>query len=391
MITVPETINASSEQAADKPAFTSLTTDERAKLARGDEANRVSAFRPVPAVNAGQWVLCVDGRAGRVVRAMLDGSGQLRQIIVRLGRFWGREVIVPAGWIQAADRMGVRLAVNRRHLQDLPAYRPDALIAVEARVALREAGMLRGSDDGDITVSVCDGVVALSGHVVGSRDKVCAEQATLTARGVRAVCNNLVTDDDLVNSVAQALAHDERTRKERIFVAANHGVVSLSGLQNGALARADAEGIAASVQSVRAVQNYIKGPGAGVDDRNERVLQPRPGQEVFASDMSLGRVERVIIDPHSRRVVAMVVHGQFPDRRRATPHMRSYEMPTEDRHVVIPATEVTFITPTVVQLSVSGITAARRDDFAIGDFTPPGRAWRPPYPFAANECLWTRP
>jgi osmotically-inducible protein OsmY/sporulation protein YlmC with PRC-barrel domain len=356
----------------------------------GDEANGANASRAAPAVRVGQPALCVDGRAGRVVNIMLDPSGQLRQVIVHLGWFWGREVSVPADWIQAIDRMGVHLAVDRRRLQALPDYRPDREIAIEGRIALREASMLDGADDGDITVTVCDGAAVLSGHVVGSRDKARAAQAMLTAGGVASVRNDLVTDEDLVNLVAQALGDDQRTRNERIFVAANHGMVTLSGIENRAHARADAEEIASSVPTVRGVCNYIKRPGDGVDDRTERALQPRIGQEVFASDMALGRVEQVIIDPHSRRVEDMVVYGQLPDRQRATPRMRSYDMPLEERRLLIPIAEVSSMTPTVMQLSVSGLAAARRDDFAPGDFRQPDHAWRPPYPYVANEFLWTK-
>ena len=143
--------------------------------------------------------------------------------------------------------------------------------------------------------------------------------------------------------------------------------------------------------SVRGVCNYIKCPGAGADDGpTQRVLQPRIGQEVFASDMVLGRVERVIINPDNRRVEATVVHGQMPDRLRATPRMRSYDRPLEERHVVIPIAEISSMTPTVMQLSISGLAAAGRADFAPGDFRQPDQAWRPPYPYVANQLLWTK-
>lgn len=58
MVAVPETTNAGPELAADKPAFASLTADERAELVWGDEANGVQASRPAPAVDVGQWAPC---------------------------------------------------------------------------------------------------------------------------------------------------------------------------------------------------------------------------------------------------------------------------------------------------------------------------------------------
>jgi len=197
MIAVPKVTNAGPELATGNPALASLTADERAELAWDDEANSTVAFRPALAVHVGQAVQCIDGRAGCVAKTLLDSSGQLRQVIVRLGRFWGRDVIVPVDWIGTASRMGVRLEVEQHRLQDLPDYRPDTEIA--------------------------------------------------------------------------------------------------------------------------------------------------------------------------------------------------YEMPKEERHVVIPIAEVSFVTSTVVQVGISGIAAARHHDFAPGDFTHPDRAWRPPYPYAKDECLWTRP
>jgi hypothetical protein len=44
-----------------------------------------------------------------------------------------------------------------------------------------------------------------------------------------------------------------------------------------------------------------------------------------------------------------------------------------------------------VQLTTTGMAAAQRDDFASQAFRSPDRSWRPPYPFVANECLWTTP
>jgi hypothetical protein len=233
-------------------------------------------------------------------------------------------------------------------------------------------------------------MVSLSGHVGTATDRLRADSALRQVPGVLAVQNDLVADDDLVNLVAQALAKDERTRHETIFVAVNHGVVILSGLRNSSKARAAAEECAGQVPSVRGVSNYIEAPGAVVDAVQERIVQPSIGQEVFASDMSLGRVEQVIINPHNRRVVAMVVRGQFPDRQRRNPRMRSYETPMEEGRLTVPAAHITFVTPTVVQLRISGIAAAGHDDFAPGDFTRPDHSWRPPYPYAANECLWAR-
>jgi hypothetical protein len=254
---------------------------------------------------------------------------------------------------------------------------------------LRAARILRTNHFDHVFVTVDDGAASLSGHVGTATDMVNAARAVGQAPGVREVQNDLVADDDLVNQVAQALAHDERTRHETIFVAVRAGVVILSGQGNSARARAAAEECAGQVPSVRGVSNYIEAPGVVVSAARERVLQPRVGQEVFARDMSLGRVERVIIDPQNRRVVSMLVRGQFPARQDADLPWGSYE-PVEDRRLLIPAAWIESVTPTVAQLSVNGAEAAAHDDFKSADFAQPGRAWRPPYPFTTTDCLWAR-
>jgi len=389
MVAIPETIQTGPPLILNDPARNPLSDEERAELVWGDEALTTGLLTRQP--RPGQAVACSNGYAGRIVSTTLDASGQLRELSLRLGRLWGREVNVPAGWIQTYDGTTVRLGIERRTLRALPSRRSNAQTAAAGQDALRAAGILRGTHYGDVSVKASDGMATLSGHVGTSTDKERAESALREAQGVLEVQNDLVADDDLVTLVAQALARDERTRHETIFVAVSHGVVVLSGLRNSSTARAAAQERTAEVPYVRGVSNYIEAPDTLLDDHAEQhVIQPRVGQEVFASDVALGRVERVIINPHNRRVEAMVVRGQFPDRQRPTARMRSYEMPTERRRLVIPSADVGFITPAMVQLSIDGIAAAGRDDFAPGDFKQPDRVWRPPYPYSANECLWWR-
>jgi osmotically-inducible protein OsmY len=292
--------------------------------------------------------------------------------------------------VEGYDQKTMHLRVERRRLLALPGRRSNEEAANAGHRALQVAGILRASNYDDVSVSVCAGVANLSGHVRTATDILHADSAVREVPGMREVQNHLVADDDLVNQVAQALARDERTRRETIFVAVNQGVVILSGLHNSSKARAAAEECAGQVSSVRGVSNYIEALGAVVDAAHERVVQPLIGQEVFASDMSLGRVERVVIDPTNRRVVAAVVGGQLPSREPANLRLRSYEMRTEDRRLVVSAADIAAVTPTEVQLNINGAAAAGRDDFAPGNFVQPNRAWRPPYPFTAEECLWAR-
>ena len=64
----------------------------------------------------------------------------------------------------------------------------------------------------EITVTVDDGVVTLSGYVSSASIKGMASILAGSVDGVSEVVNELLADPDLERSVALALAQDERTR-----------------------------------------------------------------------------------------------------------------------------------------------------------------------------------
>ena len=88
---------------------------------------------------------------------------------------------------------------------------------------------------------------------------------------------------------------------------------------------------AASVPQVRGIVNDIRAPGITVDPEEQKILEPSIGREVFATDILLGEVERVIINPHNRRVTSFVAHGNFPDLRHVDEYRFSYEIPQQER------------------------------------------------------------
>jgi hypothetical protein len=234
---------------------------------------------------------------------------------------------------------------------------------------------------------VRDGVVILSGYVSTAANKRRAERAARNVPGVLEVENRIVIDEEVVAAVAAALGRDERTRGKHIFVSARHGVVALNGDTDSAEARATAEEVAAGVPQVRGIVNYIRAPGVDVDLSNQRVLQPRIGQDVYAEDVLLGHVERVIVNPRHRRVTAFVVRGNFPDLEKVKPGMPPYEMPREERQVLIPIEVVNIVTDASVLLTIASPEAARYPDFEPGDFLSPEPDWQPPYPYTHAEVL----
>ena len=347
--------------------------------------------RRVLRLRAGHQVFCRDGFAGQASLILFDPDGRVQGFVLHSGHLHliGRDLIVPAGWIQALDANTARLSVERDALATLPDYGPDDALEVDVDDALWSDAILRNSDYEAISVSVQDGLVTLRGYVATSMNKIRAESAAQAVAGVLGVENRLAVDKDLEIEVAQAFGKLACTRTERICVGAKHGNVTLTGQVSSAAVRRAAETAAAQVPQVRAIINYLQAPGVVIDPAECLVRQPPIGREVYATDMPLGQVERVIVRPCNRRVTAFVAHGYFPEARNGhRPSLSDGELPTE-RRVVIPVEAVRYETETAVLLSVSGAEAALDKDFEAADFASPPADWQPPYPYRREAVLFT--
>ncbi|HEX9373004.1 MAG TPA: BON domain-containing protein, partial [Roseiflexaceae bacterium] len=358
---------------------TNLGTDARI-------AHQGSLAGQAIALQRGQVVWCNDGRAGRVDLLLLDSAGQVRHFVIRKARLLGRDVIVPVEWVREIDERGVWLAVARAALDRLPHYRPDSEIAADVDRALLKDDVITSTDYNTIDVAVRGGVVFLSGYATTPVSRARAEAAAVDIAGVLRVENQIVTDGELVSAVEQAFERDPLIRAQRLFVEAERGVVDLSGHATSPDIRAAVEQVAASVPRVRAVINEVKAPGmAGVEI--ERALDLGIGQPAHATEMPLGRVDRVVVSPQQRRVIALIVHGHFPDPARATPRMRPAEMPKQERRVIIAISAVRAVTDEGVQLRVSGLDSARYSQFNPANFVAPDVEWPPPPPFRLVDVL----
>jgi len=137
------------------------------------------------------------------------------------------------------------------------------------------------------------------------------------------------------------------------------------------------------------VSNYIQAPGIAAHPEEERVLQPRIGEEVIATDMPLGRVAAVVIDRRNRQVVSIMTRGQFPDAGSdsfdAFPGFPDFPLP--ERTVSIPVQAIKEVTRAAVWLRVNGAEAAEYPDFDPLSFRTPGAAWEPPFSYQ-REVVW---
>jgi osmotically-inducible protein OsmY/sporulation protein YlmC with PRC-barrel domain len=353
-----------------------LTTTERARLALG--------------LRAGHQVFCKDGHAGKVSHLLLNQKGQVIGFVMHAGHLTGHNLIVPVAWVQDVDRENVHLSVEKRAMENLAEYSPDLELMMDVDKAIWADEILRDTDYNEIDVKVESGFVILQGHVVTNMNRLRAENAALSVSGVLGLTNHLVVDDDLVRDVARALCNDNRTHLEGVYVGAQKGVVTLNGRVSSATVRESAEEVAASVPQVRGVVNFLNAPHGVVNLEEQRVLEPPIGRGIYATDMLLGHVERVIINPHNRRVTAFVALADFTELLHSEEDGSLEERPQEERRVVIPICVVEYETDSSVSLAISGSEAAQFPEFNPVDFVSPLQDWQPPYPYHLEDVLFER-
>ena len=353
-----------------------LTTSERARLALG--------------LRAGHQVFCKDGHAGKVSHLLLDLSGHVNGFVMHAGHLPGYDLIVPVALVQDVDRENVHLSVEKRALENLAEYSPDLALAMEVNKAIWADEILRDTNFNEIDVMVESGIVFLRGHVSSPVNHHRVEKALRSVAGVLGIQNHLVVDDDLVSDVARALCNDNRTRLQGVYVGAQKGVVTLNGRVSSATVRQAAEELAASVPQVRGVVNYLNAPDQVVNLEEQRVLEPPIGRGIYATDMLLGNVERVVINPHNRRVTAFVALADFTELLHSEQDGSLEERNQEQRRIVIPICVVNFETDSSVSLAIRGSEAAQFPEFNPIDFVSPPQDWQPPYPYHLEDVLFEK-
>jgi osmotically-inducible protein OsmY/sporulation protein YlmC with PRC-barrel domain len=357
----------------------------RGAIASADDEQVVLAAPPVPGTAAPTGPVLhartrVSGRGGVVLgrpAVVLAGAdGAVSGIVLRSGLFAARR-IVPAEHILQVTPDGIITDLDRDAVRALGRYRPDAELNAAVQAALASYKPVALYEGPHLRVTVTDGVVTLEGHVSSRLRAEHIEAAVATVPGVQAVDNRLICDDELEVQVAQALGADPRTRARPIAVHARHGVVTLSGRVPEATVAEAATTVAAALPAVRAVVNRIEAPGFVPDEAP--LIEPLPGQEVYADDGPVGVVHRVAIDPRTRRVSGIVVRT---GRAAALP--RPEQQGPEA--VYIPARQIRTVTETAVLLQ--GERAALTATPAAGAVVSAPDGWQPPFPYRLHEVVW---
>lgn len=342
--------------------------------------------RLVP-LRVGQAVRIDTQRIGRLAGLLLDAEWSLRQLVVRTGYLFGRNVIVPIDQVADWDSQQIWLKLDRAAFDQLPEYRSDSAIKQDVEQELRSNDHLRRLDAQTIDVSVTAGIVTLRGHAVAGVSPVRAEHVARRVPGVLGVVNEIITDGELHLAVVQALERDKRTRGLPVIVYVQRGVVFLHGEPVNSAMRTALEMVVGSVPGVRAV--VCRPEGSADQDKDQRALFPRIGQEVYTARTRLGQVERVVIHPRHRRVTAMVVQAQTGNRQGPVSFRLEPAAPS-DRPIVIPMSAVREVTEGAVLLEIDDDAALSYAEHDPAAYAPPPPGWQPPYPYAHADVLIER-
>jgi osmotically-inducible protein OsmY len=362
------------------------------RVVEGEKSSNegLQTFVALP-LQTGQKVYCEDGYAGKVIALRLSPEGDLQAFVVQMGRFFRRRYVVPYEWVSRIEEENVYISANKDDVKALPEERPDSALVIDVERALWEDVVLAGIESNRIDVSARSGAIGLQGYISNSAQKARAGEVARQVPGVLSIQNCLVVDVDLKLAAARAVAKVPRGQRGRIFVNAHNGFVILNGEVPTIEAREAAEAQAGEVPLIRGILNSIRVPDAGIEFPEPRAIQPRIGAEVYAKDMALGTVERVIVNPVNRLVVAILVDGSFPDPKDDRTHWFPGDGALVRRKVVIPIHAIRHLTDTAVLLDINSREASRLEDFDPDDFALPEASWRPPYPYRCEDVLLWKP
>ena len=256
--------------------------------------------------------------------------------------------------------------------------RPDQDVLEDIWAAVWQAGTLRSSEMGSISITVQQGEVSLGGHLAGQINRGRIDECARTVPGVTAVHNNLIVDRELALEVARALSEDERTRPYVIPVGSSHGWLRLGGEVSGREVQLAAEEVAGSVPHVRGVTALPRVTGAGPAPER-RAVQPRSGASVYGNNGQVGVVAQVVMDPRNRLVTHVVVRAnELLDEKRGP---GDYLLPVEAFDVVNVAS--LFLAP-------GGSRGAAHPLFDPAAYPPAPSDWQPPYPYTNSSVRWPR-
>ena len=269
-----------------------------------------------------------------------------------------------------------------------PIQKTDAALKESIYHAFWKDDVLRAIEYDEIDVHVKNGVVYLSGHIVNATSQSRITNALRSIPGILGIQNNLVLDDQLTRQVAASLGNLEHTYGCKFFTGASYGVVSMGGIVRDHAVKLLAEQQAARNPNVRGVINHVRVSGVMPGWNEQPFLQPTIGETIYFLNGISGIVKQVIIDPNSRRVIAMTLQGNFTDRRYEINLLTDGKTPPPEHLKVVPMNEVRYLTRVSGFLHINSDERNRYMDFNSAAFGVPNAAWVPPYPYCPDDVLF---
>lgn len=265
----------------------------------------------------------------------------------------------------------------------------DRLVAEKIEQALWHDSNIHRSNDAEIEIQYTAGLVRMCGYVGTNLGKMNVEDVVRRQPKVVQIENHLVVDDELMYQVAQTLGSDARMNGEQLVVRAHRGFIFLSGTASSSTLRLLAAEITVAMPHVRGIVNRVQAPGIVTDAEEDRILQPSIGLEIFTTDGGIGHIQQVIINPHNRRVTALVALVDFSTSQFPTSSRSNNQQTQPKRTIIIPVTAIRHAPKASVFLGVSSENATRFPDINSADFTLPPTDWQPPYPYHRTDILLT--
>ncbi|WP_029214616.1 BON domain-containing protein [Kallotenue papyrolyticum] len=379
----------------------------------------------------GATVRCQNGEAGRLRYVVVDPhQGQITDLIVQHGRLLKHDVVVPIEWVDHSDEDQIMLKRPCADLDLLPEYReieyrrPDPSVRPvsghrpdEVRIWLGPYAAIGGGRpwfvdrvrlglDEDHAVLIRRGqpVLDRNGVKVGRIHHLVANDqhrvthlvvrvgdllrpayrlvpldqvAAIEDDGVRlkleaAALDQLprytppASDAELEARAQQALEQDAHTAGSGLHVCVEDGVAHLQGQVSARVAGA-AQRILERMRGI-----------LGVIDETTRPPLPRLeiGMPVLARDGRYGSLEKIVVDPHARRVTHLVVgKGWLAQQQR-----------------VVPIDAVEYVDEQGIHLDVSSEELNRLPVFQEEAFLRPDPTWEPLETIpAADTLFWGGP
>lgn len=338
-------------------------------------------------ISVGQHVLSSDGHPGWITHLLPSRDGWIGAFVIQTRGWWRRKVVIPIDYIDRIDRDNVYLSVTKNDLKKLPTYRPDNILVALVNQALWEDTVFRRTDYRQIYVEVENGIAYLSGYVSSPSMSVGAEKAAYKADGIWKVVNRLAIDSEIQLAISQALGNDLHTKTARIFVGVNNGFITLTGQAPDQASHSAAQQQAVAIPKVRGVLNSIRVPGLEMEAEDQRALQPTIGTGIYATDIIIGVVEKVVISPENRLVTAILANVVFPDPDQMGSNWLRHEHHYSERRVIIPINAVQHLTSTSVFLKERAAVVAGFNDFNPAAYLPAPDEWEPPYPYKHTDVL----